>query len=413
MSNLPRRLAALAAAFVAITACGVSGSQSSSSGGSQDSTPIKIGVVTGLTGAYTQLGAAQKTGAELAIKQLGGKAGNHPISVLIRDDQIKPDLALEKTKELVQTDKVDFLTGCVSAATTLPINQVAKQAGIPYLGTCQTEKLNRPPDLGPSTFHIAPLPSQDVNAVTPWVVNNLGKKLLFLEPDYAWGHEQYDAFQKAVPAAGGTNLGVVWAPLGTTDFTGYMPRIQAAGADVLMMGAAGRDQEAFLKQAKQFGLDKKMKIFQFLADIAFDDEMGYDVVAGTYGATNFLWTNKDAGTQKFVKDYTAEYGKPPSGYSAYVYNAVMLIAQQVKTNKYKPDDFVKALSGSKFDLSQGPELVRSCDRQTIQPTYIVLGLAQADAASKGGSDKFGYRQLVATIPADEKQAPSCSELGLK
>jgi len=101
------------------------------------------------------------------------------------------------------------------------------------------------------------------------------------------------------------------------------------------MGAAGRDQEAFLKQAKQFGLDKKMKIFQFLADIAFDDEMGYDVVAGTYGATNFLWTNKDAGTQKFVKDYTAEYGKPPSGYSAYVYNAVMLIAQQVKADLHR------------------------------------------------------------------------------
>ncbi len=406
------RLGALAAAALAVAACGVSGNQAASST-SQDTTPVKIGVVTGLTGPYTQLGEAQKNGAELAIKQLGGKAGSHPISVLIRDDQIKPDLALDKTKELVQTDKVDFLTGCVSAATTLPINQVAKQAGVPYLGTCQTEKLNRPPDLGPNTFHIAPLPSQDVNAVTPWVVNNLGKKLLFLQPDYAWGHEQYDAFQKAVPAAGGTIQGVIWAPLGTTDFTSYIPRIQAAKPDVLMLGAAGRDQESFLKQAKQFGLDKQMKIFQFLADMAFDDEMGFDVIQGTYGATNFVWTNKDASTQKYVKDYQVAYGKPPGGYSAYVYNAVMLIAQQVKANKYKPDDFSKALSGLKFDISQGPEFVRACDHQAFQPTYIVQGLSQADAASKGGSAQFGYRQVISTIPAEEKQAPSCSELGLK
>ncbi len=408
------RFAALVAAAMVVSACGVS-SSNNNAGGNQDTTPVKIGLVTGLTGAYTQLGEAQRTGAELAIRQLGGKAGGHPISVITRDDQIKPDLALEKTKELVQTDKVDFLIGCVSAATTLPINQVAKQAGIPYLGTCQTEKLNRPPDLGPLTFHIAPLPSQDVKAVTPWVVKNLGKNLVFLQPDYAWGHEQFDAFEKAVPANGGTIVSTIWFPLGTTDFSSYIPRIQATAgrADVIMLGAAGRDQESFLKQAKQFGLDKQFKIFQFLADIAFDDEVGFDVISGTYGAANFNWQLKEQSTQKFVKDYQAVYGKPPSGYATYVYVAVMLIAQQVKANKYKADDFAKALAGLKFDIAEGPEFIRACDHQTFQPTYIVQGLTAAEAASKGGDAKFGYRQVLATIPAEESQAPSCAELGLK
>src|SRR5947208_6183275 len=138
-----QRLGYLLAAGVAAAACGVASSQPSTSQ-NQDTTPVKVGVVTGLTGAYAQLGEAQLEGANLAIKELGGKAGSHPISVVVRDDQIKPDLALQQAKELVQTDKVDFLTGCVSAATTLPINQVARQAGVPYLGTCQTERLNRP-----------------------------------------------------------------------------------------------------------------------------------------------------------------------------------------------------------------------------------------------------------------------------
>ena len=239
---LPRFQAVTVLAVAALLAgCGVAGGSSGSSGGSQDTTPVKIGVVTGLTGAYVQLGEAQRRGAELAIKGLNGKAGSHPVSVLVRDDQIKPDLALEQSKTLVQVDKVDFLTGCVSAATTLAINQVAKQAGIPYLGTCQTEKLDRKPDMGPYTFHIAPLPSQDVNAIVSWVVKNLGKSVYFLQPDYAWGHEQYDAEQKAFPAAGATSLGVSWAPLGTTDFTPYIPKIQAAHPDVLMVGAAGND----------------------------------------------------------------------------------------------------------------------------------------------------------------------------
>jgi len=407
-----RRLRAISvgAAAALLAGCGVAGG-SSSSGGSQDTTPVKIGVVTGLTGPYVQLGQAQQRGAELAIKDLNAKAGSHPISAIVRDDQIKPDQALEQSKTLVQVDKVDFLTGCVSAATTLAINQVAKSAGIPYLGTCQTEKLNRKPDFGPYTFHIAPLPSQDVNATVSWIVKNLGKNVYFIQPDYAWGHEQFDAEQKAFPAAGGTVLGVSWAPLGTTDFTPYIPKIQAAHPDVLMVGAAGNDQVNFLKQATQFGLNKQMKIFQFLEDFGFDQQMGFDVIQGTYGATNFYWTVKDPGTQKFVKDYQAAYGQPPSGYAAYVYNAVMLIAKQVEANKYKPDDFAKALAGSKFDLAEGAMSIRACDHQTMQPTYIVQGLSSAQAQSDGGSAQFGFRKVLETVPGSESQMPPCSEVG--
>ena len=409
-SGSGRRLLASAGALL-LAGCGVASNQTG--GGSQDTTPIKIGVVTGLTGAYAQLGEAQKTGAELAVKTLGGKAGNHPLSVIVRDDQLKPDLALQQAKDLVQTEQVNFLTGCVSAATTTSINQVAKQAGIPYLGTCQTELLNHHPDMGPYTFHIAPLPSQDVSAVMPWLVKNLGKNVVLMLPDYAWGHEQADAYNKAIPANGGTIAATIWAPLGTTDFTGYIPKIQAAHPDVVILGAAGRDQESFLKQAKQFGLDKQTKIFQFLADLAFDQEMGFDVVQGTYGASNFVWTGSDSGTKKFVDAYQKAYGKPPSGYAAYVYNAIMVISDQVKSNHYKPDDFAKALAGAKFDLAEGPMNIRSCDHQSFQPTYIVLGLSQADAASQGGSAQHGYRKVVTTIAASENQAPSCSALGVK
>jgi branched-chain amino acid transport system substrate-binding protein len=403
--------AAGAAAFALVTACGVAGGQSTA-GGPTSGTPVKIGVVTGLTGTYAQLGEAQQNGAQLAIQELHGKAGNHPISVLVRDDQIKPDLALNQAKSLVQVNKVDFLTGCVSAATTVAINQVAKQAGIPYLGTCQTEALNRPPDFGPTTFHIAPLPSQDVNAIMPWICQNLGKRVYFLQPDYAWGHEQYDAEQKAAPADGCTIAGVTFAPLGTSDWTPYIPKLEAANPEVLMVGMAGNDQVSFLKQAKQFNLQSRMKIFQFLEDLSFDEQMGFDVTAGTYGATNFYWTIKDPGTQKFVKDYEKAYGKPPSGYAAYVYNAVMLIAKQVAAGHVTPSQFSKALAGSRFDLAEGPESIRACDHQSFQPTYIVQGLTQDEAASKGGSASYGYRSIVRTIPASEQQAPSCSELGL-
>ena len=64
-----------------------------------------------------------------------------------------------------------------------------------------------------------------------------------------------------------------------------------------------------------------MKIFQFLSDLSFDQEMGFDALSGTYAATQFNWRGSDPATQKFVKAYQATYNKPPSGYAAYTYNA--------------------------------------------------------------------------------------------
>jgi branched-chain amino acid transport system substrate-binding protein len=400
---------ALLSSVLAAAACGVSGGQSA---GPQDTTPIRIGVSTGLTGPYANLGQAQANGANLAIKELGGKAGSHPISVVIRDDQINANQAETQAKDLVQTQHVQFLTGCVSAAETLVLNQVAKQAGIPYIGTCQTEALNRPPDLGPYTVHIAPPTSYDIVEAAKWMVQNMGVKGFFVEPDYAWGHEQWAAYSKAFPAAGGQILGVLWPPLGNTDWSSYMPKIEASHADFVMIGSAGRDDESFLKQAKQFGLDRQMKIFNNIEDIAFDQEMGFQPLEGTWAFANFVWTDKDPAVQRFVKDYEAAYGSPPGAYSAYVYNAVMMAAQAVEANQYKPDQFVKYVAGRKFDLSEGPETIRACDRQAIIPTWITLGLSQADAASKGGSAQWGFRQVVQSWPPEPSALPTCASEGI-
>ena len=118
----------LAGVTLLVTACGgtVAGGGGGGGGGDAGSTePLKIGVITGLTGAYVQLGEEQSNGAELAVKLLDGKAGDRPIELIVRDDQLKPDVALREAQALVQEEQVDFLTGCVSAATTLAINQIA------------------------------------------------------------------------------------------------------------------------------------------------------------------------------------------------------------------------------------------------------------------------------------------------
>lgn len=402
----------LAGVMVLVASCGgtVAGGGDDAGGGSDE--PLKIGVITGLTGAYVQLGEEQRNGAELAVQLLDGMAGDRPIELIVRDDQLKPDVALREAQALVQEEQVDFLTGCVSAATTLAVNQIAAQAGVPYLGTCQTEQLNRPPNFDPAvTYHLAPTPSQTTNAAAPFICEELGQSVFLLMPDYAYGQEQEVGYNAALSEQSGCGVvGTAYFPLGTTDYNPYIPTIEGSGADVLVFGGAGRDQVGFLRQAAQFGLTDRIKTFLSLEDLSFDQELGFDLIEGTWAMSAFYWNVEDPGVQEYVEAYRTEYGVPPGGYGVYTYNAINLIAEQVAAGNDSPEDFRAALEGLEVTLAQGDMTIRECDHQALIPIYILAGLSAADAESRGGDPEFGYREVVETVPGTEEFAPTCEEV---
>jgi branched-chain amino acid transport system substrate-binding protein len=404
----------LAGVTVLVAACGgtVAGSGGGGGEGQGSTEPLKIGVITGLTGAYVQLGEEQRNGAELAVKLLGEKAGDRPIELIVRDDQLKPDIALREAQALVQEEQVDFLTGCVSAATTLAVNQVASQAGVPYLGTCQTEQLNRPPNYDEAiTYHLAPTPSQGINSASPFICENLGQKVFLLLPDYAFGYEQEAAYTTAIPEQSGCSVaGTAYFPLGTTDFNPFIPTIEGSGADALVYGGVGRDQVSFLRQADQFGLTDRIPTFLTLEDLSFDQELGFDLIDGTYAMAAFWWNVDDESVQTYVEAYREEYGTPPGGYGVYLYNALNLIASAVEEGNDTPEAFRDWMEGREVSLGQGDMTIRECDHQALAPIYILEGLAADEAESRGGDAEFGLREVVETVPGSEETAPTCDEV---
>jgi ABC-type branched-subunit amino acid transport system substrate-binding protein len=404
----------LAGAMLLVAACGgtVGGGGGGGGGEAESGEPLRIGVITGLTGAYVLLGEEQRAGAELAVEVLDGMAGDRPIELIIRDDQLKPDVALREAQALVQEEQVDFLTGCVSAATTLAVNQIASQAGVPYLGTCQTEQLNRPPNYDEEvTYHLAPTPSQAINAGSPFICSDLGKSVFLLMPDYAFGHEQEAAYKTAIPEQDGCNVvGTAYFPLGTTDFNPYIPTIEGSGADVLVFGGAGRDQVGFLRQAKQFGLTDRLKTFISIEDLTFDDELGFELIDGTWAMAAFYWNVDDEGVQEYVEAFRTEYGRPPGGYGVYLWNAINIIAQAAEEDATAPEDFRAYVEGLEVSLAQGDMTIRECDHQALAPIYILEGLSAEEAADRGGDAEWGFREVVETVPGTEEYAPTCDEV---
>jgi len=375
---------------------------------------LKVGFITGLSGPYAAIGQDQVRAAQLALDEAGGAVAGRKIEIVQRDDKLNVQEAAKFAQELIQNEKTNLLIGCVSAATTLSINEIAKRAEALYLGICQTNNLNKMPDFSPYTFHTALTPYMNTQAAGPWLIKNLGKKWFFLMPDYAFGKENYEGLSKVLKASGGTEAGLIWTPLPTSDFTPFIPKIKDAKPEVLIASVAGADLVAFLKQARTFGLDKEMKIFSPVVDLAPEIEAGFENIAGTYAAANFYWeqADKNPSTKKFVDAYQAKYQAPPSGYSKYGYTAMRLLIHAItKTGSDDPKKLAPALEGYKYDYTMGQEFIRKCDHQTFQPIFIVKGRTAAEAAA-AKRDKFGFREVLETIPAAESNERTCQDLGL-
>jgi branched-chain amino acid transport system substrate-binding protein len=369
--------------------------------------PIKIGFSAALSGGLGGLGSDQARGGELAVEEIKTVLGR-PLQWIARDDKNDPGEASKQAEQLVTSDKVDMLTGCVSAATTLAINQVAKRAQILYLGTCQTNNLNdAKKDWSEYTFHFALTPWINNQMVMPWIYDNLGKKIYVLAADYAWGNENLESIQKWLQTKDVKPVGEAKSPFPTSDFTTFIPQIRAAAPEAVVAVLPGADQANFVKQATQFGLNKETKIYLPVVDTPFDQANGQANIVDTHGGSNFHFALAERlpSAKTFVEAFEQKYNAKPSGYAAYQYNAVKAWAAAAeKAGALDQKKIGEQLRGMEFDYSSGRSFIRKCDNQLFQAVHIMKGRAETQGAQ-------GYRDFVLSIEPDEKYERSCEELG--
>ena len=74
---------------------------------------VKIGFVSTFSGPTAVIGNDMRNSFELALDHIGRKMGGLPVEVIYEDDAQKPDIGLQKTQKLIQSDKVDFIVGYI------------------------------------------------------------------------------------------------------------------------------------------------------------------------------------------------------------------------------------------------------------------------------------------------------------
>ncbi len=374
---------------------------------------IKVGFPVPLTGPYGTEAQDQVRAAEVAIAEFneGGGLNGRKAELLVRDDKLNPGEAATRTLELIEKEKVNFIVGSLSASVQLAVNNVTKERKIIYNSISQSDEINEAKDFSKYTFHEALTPHLTAGAVGRYAFPKFGKKVAFLTADYAYGHEMVRGFQEAGKAFGIESLVDIRHPLGTTDFSALLPRIQALKPDILVISNFGRDQQISLKQATDFGMKKSMKIVAPILLYTGRLAAGAQAFEGVIGGTSYYWGIEDkvASAKAFNDRFRKMHGgKVPSDYGALGYAGVKTLLMGAKAaGSTDTDKVIAAVEALKYDYYKGPEYYRKCDHQAVQSVLIIESKSKPE---KGDADVFN---VIATEEPSEKNLRTCEALGHK
>lgn len=377
--------------------------------GAQAKDAIRLGFPIPLTGPFGAEAADQQAGGTLAVEEINGRGGvlGRRVELLVRDDQLKPGTAAQRTMELLENDKVHFVVGGLSAAVQMAINEQTRKAKTIYVSISQSNEITAVPDWSPYTFHEAINPYITSQVVGGWAVQNLGKRLYVLYADYAFGHQLRDGIKVVAEKRGATVLGADPHPLGATDYSALFPRVQAAKPDVLVLANFGKDQLNSVKQAASFGLKNQMKIVLPVFLGTMRREGGQDAFDGVYGGTTFYWElgEQIPSAKRFVEAFQKKYGRPPYDYAGYAYSGTRLLLEAVERAKsLEADKVIAALEGHTYDHYKGKQWIRKCDHQSFQDVYMLK-------SRKPQRGDHGIFEVVARVEASESLERTCKELG--
>jgi len=350
---------------------------------------VKIGLDNPLTGPYAAVGKNELIGCQHAVDQLNAKGGilGRKVELLVEDSTSgDAGTAVQKARKLIDRDKIDFLLGNVNSALAQAMANVSYEKGV-----FQVVPGGHTDSVTGSNCHwnvlrICNTTEMEANAVAGTLIKKAGKKWYYITPDYAFGHTLQAGLEKACTRLGGTKVGGDLTPLGTTDFSSYLIKAQAAKPDVIIFLVAGDDAVNALKQAVQFGLDKKFHLAGAQQELEVLNGLPPEARIGTW-VFEWYWNQPNV---PHVKEFVADIRKRSGGHVptartwfgfASVHTCALAAQQAKEINAVK---MAKAMQGFKLPPEVG--LMPDAPFFRAQQGQLIPDLFVGHAQSKGTVD---------------------------
>ncbi len=324
---------------------------------------VKIGFISTFSGPVAAIGNDMKNSFELGLDQHGRKLGGLPVEVIYADDQLKPEVGVQKTQELIESDHVDFVVGYIwsnvllaslkplvdsktmTVVTNAGPNQLAGELCSPYVFSTSWQNDQTPAAVGR-------------------YMNEKGVKTAFLMgPNYAAGKDMLAGVQTTFQGKIVGQELTRWPD--QLDFSAELSKARAAKPDAIFAFYPGGAGIQFVTQYVQAGLKGQIPLYTAFTIDDLSLPRLKDLAVGVPGAQEWVNDLPNDANKTYVADYKAKYHASPSFYGAQTYDAVGLI-----------DSAITAVNG---DLSNKEGMRKEMEK--------------ADFKSVRGDFKFGNNHI--------------------
>ena len=347
--------------------------------------PLKIGVITTLSGPSGYLGADSRDGMLLALEMGGGKLGGVEVEFVVEDDGLKPANGRQIAEKFMQNDGMKLLTGIIFsnvAGATVP--DILDNGGI-YIS----------PNAGPSTFagegchpnyFVVSWQNDALHEAAGAAAKELGfKTAVALAPNYQAGKDAIEGFKRMF----GGEVTEIFTQLDQTDFASEMAQIRDAAPEVVFQFHPGGLGIAFLKQYQQAGLLGQIPMV--LPEPSSDAVVLGAVKDAAVGVTATAHWNRDfdnAANKEFVAAWDAKYNRPMTYYSSQGYDTARLIASALeKTGGLDDmDAFRAAVKEANFESVRG-NFKFGNNQHPVHDWYVLNIVEDGEGGAKAVTDR--------------------------
>ncbi|WP_420798334.1 ABC transporter substrate-binding protein [Meridianimarinicoccus roseus] len=322
---------------------------------------LKVGMITTLSGGGAGLGIDVRDGFLLAVKQ-----AEAPIEVVIEDDQRKPDIAVQLADKLIQSDKVDVMTGIIFSNLAMAVIPSAVAQGKIYLSPNAGPSQLAGAGCHPNYFNVA-WQNDNLHEAAGAYANSAGHTNTFiLAPNYPAGQDALTGFKRFYE---GELAGELYTALGQTDYAAEIAQIRASGADSVFFFLPGGMGISFLKQYADSGVDMPVIGPAFSFDQGILQAVG-DAALGVRNTSQWSGDLDNPVNAAFVESFEAEYGRLPSLYASQGFDtANLLISAMGKADIADLDAFRAALKEADFDSTRGAFRFNT-NQHPVQDIYV-------------------------------------------
>jgi branched-chain amino acid transport system substrate-binding protein len=288
---------------------------------------VKIGFVSTFSGPTAVIGNDMRNSFEVALEHLGRKMGGKPVEVIYEDDQQKPEVGVQKSQKLIESDKVNFVVGFIWSnvllASLKPIVDsqtflISSNAGPSQIAGEQCS---------PYYFSTSWQNDQTPQAMGTYMTQKGVKTAFLMGPNYAAGKDMLTGVRSTFK---GEVIGeelTRWPD--QLDFSTELSKVRAAKPEAVFVFYPGAAGVQFLTQYVQSGLKGQIPLYTAFTIDETTLPLQKDLALGVPGAQEWVNDLPNEANKKFVADYRAKNGKGPSFYGAQSYDAANLVNSAV------------------------------------------------------------------------------------